>query len=40
MPFGLDIKSLIVGILLAWFVVPWAMSLLNRPTARNAGPAA
>lgn len=37
MPFGLDLKSLIVGALLVWFVVPWVMSLLNRPknTAAN-----
>jgi antibiotic biosynthesis monooxygenase (ABM) superfamily enzyme len=28
MPFGLDIKSLIVGILLAWFVIPWVQGLL------------
>lgn len=37
MPFGLDIKSLVVGMLLVWFVVPWVMSMLNRnktaPTA-------
>lgn len=33
MPFGLDLKSVIVGILLAWFLVPWVMSLLagRRP---------
>lgn len=23
MPFGLDLKSLIFGIILAWFVIPW-----------------
>ena len=27
MPFGLDLKSLIVGILLAWFVIPWIQGL-------------
>lgn len=27
MPFGLQIKSLIVGILLAWFVIPWVQGL-------------
>lgn len=31
MPFGLDLKSLIVGALLVWFVLPWLMSLINRP---------
>lgn len=30
MPFGLDLKSLIVGILLAWFVVPWVQALVVR----------
>lgn len=37
MPFGLDLKSIIVGALLVWFVVPWVMALLNRPksTATN-----
>lgn len=28
-PFGLDFKSLIVGILLAWFVIPWIMRLVS-----------
>lgn len=36
MPFGLDLKSLIVGALLVWFVVPWLMGLLNRPKAAQA----
>lgn len=31
MPFGLDIKSLIVGALIAYFVIPWVMGMLNRP---------
>lgn len=30
MPFGLDLKSIIVGMLLVWFVVPWVMAFLNR----------
>lgn len=30
MPFGLDLKSLIVGILLAYFVIPWIQSLVMR----------
>jgi antibiotic biosynthesis monooxygenase (ABM) superfamily enzyme len=28
MPFGLDLKSLIVGILLAWFVIPWVQGMI------------
>jgi antibiotic biosynthesis monooxygenase (ABM) superfamily enzyme len=33
MPFGLDIKSLIVGILLAWFVIPWIQGMIvNKRT--------
>jgi antibiotic biosynthesis monooxygenase (ABM) superfamily enzyme len=31
MPFGLDIKSLVVGFLIAYFVVPWVLAMLNRP---------
>lgn len=30
MPFGLDLKSLIVGILLAYFVIPWLQAALMR----------
>ena len=30
MPFGLDIKSMVVGALIVWFVVPWILSMLNR----------
>lgn len=35
MPFGLDLKSLIVGILLAYFVIPMLTGMLGglgRPT--------
>lgn len=35
MPFGLDIKSIIVGILLYAFVFPSIMGLLNRPSAQS-----
>lgn len=35
MPFGLDLKSLIVGFLLAWFVVPYVTALINRPSAKS-----
>lgn len=30
MPFGLDLKSVIVGLLIAWFAIPWVMTFLNR----------
>lgn len=36
MPFGLDFKSLIVGILAAWFLIPWLTALINRPSAQRA----
>lgn len=36
MPFGLDIKSLIVGILLALFVWPWVMGMIGRNRAPKA----
>lgn len=29
MPFGLDLKSIIVGILLAWFAIPFVMSAIG-----------
>lgn len=31
MPFGLDLKSLVVGMLLAYLVIPWVMGLIQRP---------
>jgi antibiotic biosynthesis monooxygenase (ABM) superfamily enzyme len=40
MPFGLDVKSLIVGVLLAYFVIPWLMGLMNRGSASRTAPAA
>lgn len=33
MPFGLDIKSVIAGILLAYFVIPWVSALMHRGSA-------
>lgn len=33
MPFGLDIKSFIVGAIFVWFVFPWIMGMLNRNKA-------
>lgn len=37
MPFGIDLKSLIVGVLLAWFVIPWIQSKLyaSRGSAQS-----
>ena len=35
MPFGLDLKSIIVGVLLAYFVIPQIMGLFNRPSAQK-----
>jgi len=33
MPFNLDLKSLIVGALLVWFVLPWVMGMLSRKSS-------
>jgi hypothetical protein len=30
LPFGLDLKSVAVGMLLAYFAVPWILGLVNR----------
>jgi hypothetical protein len=35
MPFGLDLKSLVVGILAGWFLIPLIMGLFNRGANRN-----
>ena len=35
LPFGLDLKSLIVGAIFVWFVLPWLMGMFNRATTRN-----
>lgn len=35
MPFGLDIKSLAVGILLAWFVIPWVQAKFVQVTTKS-----
>ena len=32
LPFGLELKSIIVGMLLVWFVLPYVMRLVNRPS--------
>jgi len=36
MPFGLDLKSVIVGGLFVWFVLPFLMGLLSRATSKPA----
>lgn len=28
LPFGLQLKSLLVGLVLAWFVIPWVQGLM------------
>jgi antibiotic biosynthesis monooxygenase (ABM) superfamily enzyme len=33
MPFGLQLKSLIVGVLLAWFIIPWIQGLFAPRSA-------
>lgn len=32
MPFGLDFKSIVVGVLIAWFVIPWIQSMFVKTT--------
>jgi hypothetical protein len=36
MPFGLDLKSVVIGMALAYFVLPFILGLINRPTAPRA----
>jgi hypothetical protein len=36
MPFGLDLKSIIVGALLVWFVLPWVTAMLGKKTSAKA----
>jgi hypothetical protein len=36
MPFGLDLKSIIVGALFAMFVLPWVQAMIMRPRAERA----
>ena len=35
LPFGIQLKGVIVGIILALVVYPWVMSLINRPAVSN-----
>lgn len=30
MPFGLDLKSVIIGIIAAWFLLPWITSFISN----------
>jgi hypothetical protein len=32
MPFGIQTKGFVVGILVAWFLIPWLMGMFNRKT--------
>lgn len=36
MPFGLDLKSIIVGVLAAWFLLPWIMGMFSRKSGAPA----
>lgn len=36
MPFGLDLKSIIVGALFVWFVLPWIMGMLGKARSKDA----
>lgn len=36
LPFGLELKSIVVGMLLAYFVVPWVLGMFNRGRATPA----
>jgi hypothetical protein len=33
LPFGLDLISLLVGMAMVWFIIPWVMGFINRPKA-------
>jgi len=39
MPFGLDLKSIVVGALLAYFVVPWVMGAMASRKSASTSPA-
>lgn len=36
LPFGLDLKTIVVTLLVVFFVLPWVMGLLNRGRNNNA----
>lgn len=33
MPFGLDLKSVLIGALFVWLVLPWILGMLGRKNA-------
>lgn len=33
LPFGIDLKSVIVGMLLAYFAIPWILGMVNKGKA-------
>lgn len=39
LPFGLDLKSVIVGVLVAYFVIPWVMSFIASRKSAGTSPA-
>lgn len=36
MPFNLDLKSLVIGAVLAMYVIPYLMGMVNRPRSTAA----
>lgn len=38
LPFGIDLKSVIVGVLIAYFVVPWVMGMVSSRKSNSAAP--
>lgn len=39
LPFGLDLKSVIVGVLVAYFVIPWVMGFIASRKSAGTSPA-
>jgi hypothetical protein len=39
LPFGLDLKSVIVGVVVAYFVVPWVMGFISARKSAGTAPA-
>lgn len=40
MPFGLSLPSIVLGMLLAWYVLPYVMGLFARNRTSSANPVA
>lgn len=38
MPFGIQIRGFIVGLLMAYFVIPWAQRMIVSRTSRTTAP--